>query len=168
MWCNLLTIFQYPHHTWQSWADRWKKYVSQRARPTLPEDDDEDEEEEEDDIEPAPVAPTRRAPTTTRPVPRAAQTTVSPPPKSRPKSHSERLNQAPVVSPVPSARSQDSPASIRANPFLLKSTGGNVFSNDTVRSGLTSHPQSPHTIPRPVLPLAPLHGPADVGEVRIN
>jgi len=129
------TIYQqlaqkYPHHTWQSWADRWKKYVSQRARPTLPEDDDEDEEEEEDDIEPAPVAPTRRAPTTTRPVPRAAQTTVSPPPKSRPKSHSERLNQAPVVSPVPSARSQDSPASIRANPFLLKSTGGNVFSNE--------------------------------------
>ncbi|PVH78402.1 hypothetical protein DL98DRAFT_573149 [Cadophora sp. DSE1049] len=131
------TIYQllaqkYPHHTWQSWLDRWKRYVSVMKRPTLPEDDEEDEEE--DDVEPVPVAPKpeqpRNPPPVSRPVPRPARTSVSPPPKFRPKSYSKLPNQASVASPVPSVRSENSSTSLKANPFLLKSTGGNIFINE--------------------------------------
>ena len=111
--------------------------MSLTARPTLPEDDDEEEEEEEDDIEPAPIAPKprqpRKAPMISRTVQSHAQISGSLPPKLRPKSHLERLDHIPVVSPVPSARSEDSSASLNANPFLLKSTGGNVFSDEESR-----------------------------------
>lgn len=31
--------FQYNHHSAQSWRDRWVKYVSNRPRPNLPQED---------------------------------------------------------------------------------------------------------------------------------
>ncbi|KAH7410667.1 hypothetical protein BKA64DRAFT_359350 [Cadophora sp. MPI-SDFR-AT-0126] len=122
---------KYPHHTWQSWLDRWKRYVSTKKRPTLPEDD---EDEDEDDVESALVAPKpkqpRKLPSISRRDRRPVRISVSPPPKSRPKSHKELPNESSIVSPVPSARSQNSSTSLQANPFLLKSTGGNVFTNE--------------------------------------
>ncbi|KAK0120208.1 hypothetical protein ONS95_011614 [Cadophora gregata] len=123
---------KYPHHTWQSWLDRWKKYISATKRPTLPEDDEDDEEE--DDVEPAPVAPKSSRPrnlsVVSRPSRRPAQVSASPPPKSRSKPHSVPINQTPIASPAVSTRSQRSSTSIQAIPFVPMSIGGNVFTDE--------------------------------------
>ncbi|KAG9238911.1 hypothetical protein BJ875DRAFT_286677 [Amylocarpus encephaloides] len=53
-----------PRHTFQSWRDRWIKYVSYHARPALPTDDDDELDNREDEIDeitrPKPATTTRR------------------------------------------------------------------------------------------------------------
>lgn len=123
--------FQYPHHTWQSWLDRWKRYVSVKKRPLL-EDEDEDEE---NDLEPMPIPPKprqpRNQPSVSRSIPRSAPPPLIPPPaKSRPAPEPKLPTHASLASPVASERSHNSTRSLKANPFILKSPGGDVFTNE--------------------------------------
>ncbi|KAH9208487.1 hypothetical protein DL95DRAFT_449855 [Leptodontidium sp. 2 PMI_412] len=122
---------KYPHHTWQSWLDRWKRYVSVKKRPLL-EDEDEDEE---NDLEPMPIPPKprqpRNQPSVSRSIPRSAPPPLIPPPaKSRPAPEPKLPTHASLASPVASERSHNSTRSLKANPFILKSPGGNVFTNE--------------------------------------
>ncbi|KAG4438097.1 hypothetical protein IFR05_006418 [Cadophora sp. M221] len=122
---------KYPHHTWQSWLDRWKRYVSGKKRPLL-EDKDEDEE---NDLEPMAVPPKprqpRNQPSVSRSIPRSApRPSIPPSARSRPTPQPKLPTQDSLASPVASKRSHNSTKSLKANPFILKSPGGDFFTNE--------------------------------------
>ncbi|KAH7346285.1 hypothetical protein BKA65DRAFT_274014 [Rhexocercosporidium sp. MPI-PUGE-AT-0058] len=121
---------KYPHHTWQSWLDRWKRYVSAKKRP-LPDDENEDAD---NDLDPIPVPP-KPHPRNQPPIPQSTPRSAPPPSipphtRSRPKPQPKLPPQASVASPVASEKSQNSTRSLKANPFILKSLGGDVFTNE--------------------------------------
>ncbi|KAH6679048.1 hypothetical protein B0J14DRAFT_685928 [Halenospora varia] len=61
-----------PRHTFQSWRDRWIKYVQYRPRPSLTDEDEEEGEEEEDATSPQPLAKPAISSRRTAPPPVAA------------------------------------------------------------------------------------------------
>ncbi|XMA17404.1 hypothetical protein WAI453_010195 [Rhynchosporium graminicola] len=126
---------RYPHHTWQSWMDRWKKYLSSSSRPSLPEDDDEEEEAEEEvpEPEPRPVPAKRRQPRFGSTVSSAPSISGHRPSKPRQISQPKLPKKPRAVSPVVSERSHNSARSLQRNPFVLKSTGGDVFTADETK-----------------------------------
>ncbi|KAL2069429.1 hypothetical protein VTL71DRAFT_14108 [Oculimacula yallundae] len=122
---------KYPHHTPQSWMDRWKRYVSLRKRPDENEDEDETEEDKPESV-PAPLkrrqpryAPSGPPP----PIQSTPAPSIPPPPKIPPIQRPKPPTQASVASPVASEKSHNSTKSLKAGPFVLKSVGGDVFTN---------------------------------------
>ncbi|PBP27703.1 hypothetical protein BUE80_DR001304 [Diplocarpon rosae] len=129
---------KYPRHTAQSWRDRWLKKLQFCKRPELEEEDDQSEEGEEGETNHKSIAsksPSARQSQTGRPankpsIPRAA------PAHTQAHKNPHRTNSMPshtsTTSPVNSERSHTShvPRAFEANPFILESDGGNVFTDE--------------------------------------
>ncbi|CZR52419.1 uncharacterized protein PAC_02296 [Phialocephala subalpina] len=110
-------------HTFQSWRDRWIKYVSLLPRPKVAEDDD-NEENVEANEEPSPSR---------RPVARAHPPSSVPPPTTRQSIPKSRVATSRSPAEPPQSNSVGSspiPLSPDANPFVQKSVGGTVFSEE--------------------------------------
>ncbi|KAE8445129.1 hypothetical protein EG329_013731 [Mollisiaceae sp. DMI_Dod_QoI] len=110
-------------HTFQSWRDRWIKHVSALPRPENNVNEEDNENEEEDD-EPGPSRrPIVRAPPRSS-VARPTATSALPTARIAPRRPTADLAQEKSV------RSPPLPRSPGANPFVQKSAGGNVFSDE--------------------------------------
>ncbi|KUJ12511.1 uncharacterized protein LY89DRAFT_652986 [Mollisia scopiformis] len=109
-------------HTYQSWRDRWVKYVSEQPRPQELQDNDDHEAEEEEDG-PSPVRQALPRPAVPRPTPQPAPSRAPPPARVA-------ARRAPIE-PAPSQKVKSSPISRSSNttPVIRRSKGGSVFSD---------------------------------------
>ncbi|PBP20963.1 hypothetical protein BUE80_DR008224 [Diplocarpon rosae] len=129
---------KHPRHTAQSWRDRWVKKLQFCKRPELQEEDDQSEEGEESETNhksSASKSPSARQSQTGRPAnkPRIQRAA---PAQTQAHKNPHRNNSMPThistTSPVHSEKSHTSHVSkaFEANPFILKSDGGNVFTDE--------------------------------------